>query len=80
MAAVHFGAKIRRQAKQTALMREQEAADDYDEIMTPLTGNEQKPVPLNRSIAPNFVEHSLHEGDHIYKKKDDELLFEGDLY
>ncbi|OQR97517.1 hypothetical protein THRCLA_06920 [Thraustotheca clavata] len=80
MACVHFGAKIRERAKQTAMMREQEATEDYEEVMTPLTG-EKRPMTNNMSMhQPEFVEHSLHEGDQIYKKKEDEVLFEGDLY
>ncbi|KAH9092064.1 hypothetical protein Ae201684P_011601 [Aphanomyces euteiches] len=81
MALVHFGAKVHRRAQQTALMREQEANDDYEEVMTPLTAAEKTHgMSMARSIGPNHVEHSLHEGDQIYKKKDDEVLFEGDLY
>uniref|UniRef100_M4C6L9 Uncharacterized protein n=1 Tax=Hyaloperonospora arabidopsidis (strain Emoy2) TaxID=559515 RepID=M4C6L9_HYAAE len=81
---IHFGAKVRDRARQTALMREQEATDDYEEIMTPLTaaGAEKQPVALQRPIGPASVEVSLHEGDQIYhhKNADDEVLFEGDMY
>ncbi|ETW09708.1 hypothetical protein H310_00212 [Aphanomyces invadans] len=83
MMAVHFGSKIHQRAKQTALMREQELTDDYEEVMTPLTGGEKAATTnksMARSVGPSHVEHSLHEGDQIYKKKDDEVLFEGDLY
>ncbi|OQR84512.1 hypothetical protein ACHHYP_13313 [Achlya hypogyna] len=81
MACVHFGSKVRQRAKQTALMREQEASEDYEEVMTPLTGEKRPATGNNRSIhQPQLIEHSLHEGDQIYKKKEDELLFEGDLY
>ncbi|RLN47212.1 hypothetical protein BBJ29_004686 [Phytophthora kernoviae] len=77
---IHFGAKVRERARQTALMREQEATDDYEEIMTPLTAGEKQPVALQRPIGPASLEVSLHEGDQIFRKKDDELLFEGDMY
>ncbi|DAZ92499.1 TPA: hypothetical protein N0F65_012729 [Lagenidium giganteum] len=83
MCLVHFGGKVRERAKQTALMREQEATDDYEEIMTPLTGaagGEKKPVPLQRPIGPSSVEVSLHEGDMIFTKPKDEVLYEGDMY
>ncbi|CAH0474016.1 unnamed protein product [Peronospora belbahrii] len=80
MFLIHFGAKVRERARQTALMREQEATDDYEEIMTPLTAADKQPVALQRPIGPASVEVSLHEGDQIYRKKDDEVLFEGDMY
>ncbi|EQC29503.1 hypothetical protein SDRG_12751 [Saprolegnia diclina VS20] len=82
MACVHFGSKVRNRAKQTALMREQEASEDYEEVMTPLTGDKRPATTNNRSMHqnPDLIEHSLHEGDQIYKKKEDEVLFEGDLY
>ncbi|KAJ0390992.1 hypothetical protein ATCC90586_012056 [Pythium insidiosum] len=82
MCMVHYGAKARERARQTALLREQEATDDYEEIMTPLVGaaGEKKPAPLQRPIGPSSVEVSLHEGDQIFRKKEDELLYEGDLY
>lgn len=79
---IHYGAKVRERARQTALMREQEASDDYEEIMTPLTAaaGGKQPVALQRPIGPASVEVSLHEGDQIFRKKDDELLYEGDMY
>ncbi|KAI9918776.1 hypothetical protein PsorP6_011289 [Peronosclerospora sorghi] len=80
MGLIHFGAKVRERARQTALMREQEATDDYEEIMTPLTTGDKQPVALQRPIGPSSLEVSLHEGDQIYRKKDDEVLFEGDMY
>ncbi|KAF0690347.1 Aste57867_18278 [Aphanomyces stellatus] len=81
MAAVHFGSKVHRRAKQTALMREQEANEDYEEVMTPLTAADKgHNMSMARPVGPSMVEHSLHEGDQIYKKKDDEVLFEGDMY
>lgn len=80
MCLVHYGAKVRERARQTALMREQEATDDYEEIMTPLTAGERKPAPLQRPIGPSSVEVSLHEGDKIYRKPEEELLYEGDMY
>ncbi|ETI33353.1 hypothetical protein F441_19825 [Phytophthora nicotianae CJ01A1] len=80
MCLIHFGAKVRERARQTALMREQEATDDYEEIMTPLTAGEKQPVALQRPIGPASLEVSLHEGDQIYRKKEDEVLFEGDMY
>ncbi|TDH69923.1 hypothetical protein CCR75_005653 [Bremia lactucae] len=80
MCLIHFGAKVRERARQTALMREQEATDDYEEIMTPLTAGDKQPVALQRPIGPASLDVSLHEGDQIYRKKEDELLFEGDMY
>lgn len=82
MCLVHYGSKARERAKQTALMREQEATDDYEEIMTPLVGaaGERKPAPLQRPIGPSSVEVSLHEGDQIFRKKEDEVLYEGDMF
>jgi hypothetical protein len=79
---VHYGAKVRERARQTALMREQEATDDYEEIMTPLTaaGGEKRPVGAARSMGPSSLEVSLHEGDKIFRKPADELLYEGDMY
>ncbi|TYZ58637.1 hypothetical protein PybrP1_009224 [[Pythium] brassicae (nom. inval.)] len=80
---VHYGAKVRERARQTALMREQEATDDYEEIMTPLTGagGDKRPLASNaRSLGPSSLEVSLHEGDQIFRKKGDELLYEGDMY
>lgn len=80
---VHYGAKVRERARQTALMREQEATDDYEEIMTPLTGagGDKRPLAANaRSMGPSSLEVSLHEGDQIFRKKGDELLYEGDMY
>lgn len=79
---IHYGAKVRERARQTALMREQEASDDYEEIMTPLTGaaGAKQPVALQRPIGPASLEVSLHEGDQIFAKKHDELLYEGDMY
>jgi hypothetical protein len=79
---IHYGAKVRERARQTALMREQEASDDYEEIMTPLTAaaGAKAPVALQRPIGPASLEVSLHEGDQIFKKKNDELLYEGDMY
>lgn len=82
LALVHYGAKARERARQTALMREQEATDDYEEIMTPLTGAAAvaAPAALTRQLGPSQVEVSLHEGDQIFRKKDAELLYEGDMY
>ncbi|TMW66985.1 hypothetical protein Poli38472_012101 [Pythium oligandrum] len=82
MCLVHFGSKARDRARQTALLREQEATDDYEEIMTPLVnGNgEKRPAPLQRPIGPATVEVSLHEGDQIFRKKEPELLYEGDMF
>lgn len=79
MCLVHYGAKIRERARQTALIREQEATDDYEEIITPLRADEQ-PDALKSLPHPNALDVSLHEGDEIYKKQDDELLYEGDMY
>lgn len=80
MCLVHNGAKIRERAKQTALIREQEATEDYEEIITPLKAGEQQPGRLENIPHPDALEVALHEGDDIYKKKDDELLYEGDMY
>jgi hypothetical protein len=80
MCLVHYGAKMRERARRTALMREQEATDDYEEIMTPLTGGDKKPTPLQRPLGPSSLEVSLHEGDEIFRKKEPELLYEGDMY
>lgn len=82
MLLVHLAAKTRERARQTALLREQEATDDYEEIMTPLTGADKVPAPaaLQRSLGPSCIEVSLHEGDQIFKKKEEEVLFEGDMY
>lgn len=82
MCLVHYGAKARERARQTAFMREQEATDDYEEIMTPLVGanGEKKPAALQRPIGPASLEVSLHEGDQIFRKPADELLYEGDMY
>jgi hypothetical protein len=79
---VHYGAKVRERARQTALMREQEATDDYEEIMTPLTGaGDKRPVAAGaRSMGPSSLEVSLHEGDKIFRKPADEVLYEGDMY
>ncbi|KAF1319075.1 hypothetical protein FI667_g13337, partial [Globisporangium splendens] len=79
---VHYGAKVRERARQTALMREQEATDDYEEIMTPLTGaaGDKRPVGAARPMGPSSLEVSLHEGDKIFRKPADELLYEGDMY
>ncbi|KAF1317301.1 hypothetical protein FI667_g14905, partial [Globisporangium splendens] len=68
---VHFESKIRERARQTVLMREQEAIDDYDEIMTPLAG---------RSLGPTSMEVFLHEGETIFRKPKDEVLYEGDMH
>jgi len=76
---VHYGAKVRERAKQTAMMREQEATDDYDEVMTPLTGD-RRPGFGGRSMGPTSMEVSLHDGDKIFRKPNDELLYEGDMY
>lgn len=79
---VHYGAKVRERAKQTALMREQEATDDYEEIMTPLTGaGDKRPMAAAaRPMGPTSLEVSLHEGDQIFRKPADEVLYEGDMY
>lgn len=69
MCLIHFGAKVRERARQTALMREQEATDDYEEIMTPLTTADKQPVALQRPIGPASLDVSLHEGDQIYRKR-----------
>jgi hypothetical protein len=84
MLLVFFGGKARQRAKQTALMREQEGMDDYEEIMTPLVNGvdgDKKPAPLQRPIGPASadIEVSLHEGDKIFRKPEPELLFEGDM-
>ena len=55
MCLIHYGAKVCERAKQAALMREQEAANDYEEIMTPLTGGDTKPAALQRSIGPSWL-------------------------
>lgn len=76
---VHFGAKIRERAKQTALMREQEATDDYEELMTPLTaGNNGRRAA--HAMGPTSMEVSLHEGDKIFRKPQEEVLYEDDMY
>ncbi|KAL0585508.1 hypothetical protein ABG067_004649 [Albugo candida] len=82
MALIHFGAKARESAKRTALLREQEATDDYEEIMTPLTGIDKVPPPggVQRSIGPSSIEVSLHEGDKIFRKKEEEVLYEGEMF
>lgn len=80
MCLVHYGAKARERARQTAFMREQEATDDYEEIMTPLVNGDKRPAPLQRPIGPASLEVSLHEGDKIFRKPQDELLYEGDMY
>lgn len=79
---VHFGGKARQRAIQTALMREQEGMDDYEEVMTPLVngpGGDRKPAPLQRPIGPASLEVSLHEGDQIFRKQEAEVLYEGDM-
>lgn len=80
MCMVHYGARTRERARQTAFLREQEATDDYEEIMTPLVGGEKKPMPLQRPVGAEALEVSLHEGDKIFRKPEAELLYEGDMY
>ena len=83
MCMVHYGAKIKERARQTALMREQEATDDYDEIITPLTTNADLTkiniAPL-RVPAAGDLGVSLVEGDDIYRPPENEVLYEGDMY
>lgn len=76
---VHMGHKISERAHQTALMREQEATDDYEEIMTPLTGATNQAAPLTRQMGPSSVDVSLNEGDRIFRQRQEEVIFEGDL-
>lgn len=86
---VHTGAKVRVRAQQTALMREHEATDDYDEVMTPLTTGAAAGAGKAREVSgprgarvmgPASLEVSLHEGDEIFRKRHDEVLYEGDMY
>lgn len=79
MCLVHYGAKLRERARQTALIREQEATDDYEEIVTPLKSDAQ-PAPLRHLPHPGNVDLSLHEGDEIFNQHNPELLYEGDMY
>lgn len=90
---VHFGKKFRERARQTAILREQEANDEYEEIMTPLTGETkthrqqvQRRAGIGGSmkkqrvpLGPESLEVSLHEGDEIFRKKEPEVLYEGEL-
>lgn len=80
---IHYGAKVRERARQTAMMREQEASDDYEAIMTPLTGGGDRRLGgggRTRAMGPSSMEVSLHEGDKIFRRPDDEVLYEGDMY
>lgn len=81
MCFVHSGAKIRDRARQTALIREQEATDDYEEIVTPLKAD-ARPTALQNMPHPDAVDISIHEGDGLYKRmgdEDPELLYEGKM-